>query len=205
MKFYSRKQRTNRSITGYAAALKLLAAEGEFRNFLTDALRDIFCIGIADVETQKKLRADKTPNLVEAVKLPLARETLSRNMQGLAASPANGRHKVNQPRLHSTVLSAHQTQQTWAIAFLLQLGVQGAFNNTGQDSLPKKSVATTAARKCHQCGREDHNSRNCRFKSDERRNCGKKGHLQAMCRSRRSSMTMAQRSYVPSCPGRLLL
>ena len=112
MKFYSRKQRPNKSVTGYAAVLKLLAAEGEFRNFLNDALRDIFCIGIADVETQKKLRADKTPNLVEAVKLPLARETLSRQMQGLAASPANGGHKVNQPRPHSTILSAHQTQQT---------------------------------------------------------------------------------------------
>jgi len=79
-------------------------------------------MGIADVETQKKLRADKTPNFVEAVKLPLARETLSRDMQGLAASPANGTHKVNQPRPHSTIVSAHQTQQT--IAFLLQGGFQ---------------------------------------------------------------------------------
>ena len=32
-KFYSRKQRTNKPITDYVAALKLLAAEGEFRNF----------------------------------------------------------------------------------------------------------------------------------------------------------------------------
>ena len=54
-KFYSRKQRTNESIMDYVAALKLLAAEGEFRNFLNDALRGIFCIGIADVKTQKKL------------------------------------------------------------------------------------------------------------------------------------------------------
>ncbi|WP_419623870.1 hypothetical protein, partial [Thiolapillus sp.] len=78
-KFYSRKQRTNESITDFVAALKLLAAEGEFGNFLNDALRDIFCIGIADVETQKKLRADKTPSFEEAVKLALARETLSRD------------------------------------------------------------------------------------------------------------------------------
>ena len=159
-------------------------------------------MGIADVETQKKLRADKTPNFVEAVKLPLARETLSRDMQGLAASPANGTHKVNQPRPHSTIVSAHQTQQTCG---RLHFCSKGGFNNTGQDSLPKQSAATTGARKCHRCGREDHDPRNCRFKSDECRNCGKKGHLQAMCRSRRSSMTMAQRSCVPSCPGRVLL
>lgn len=63
-----RKQRTSESIMHYVAALKLQAAEGELGNFL----RDIFCIRIADVETQKKLRADKTPSFAEA------RETLSR-------------------------------------------------------------------------------------------------------------------------------
>ena len=54
----------------------------------------------------------------------------------------------------------------------------------GRNSLPKQSAATTGARKCHRCGREDHNPRNFRFKSYECRNCGKKGHLQTLCRSR---------------------
>ena len=111
-KFYSKKQRNNESITGYVAALKSLAAEGKFGNVLNDALWNIFCIGIADVETQKKLQADKTPSFVEAVKLALARETLSMDMQGLAASPANGMHEVNQPHLRSTIVPAHQMQQT---------------------------------------------------------------------------------------------
>ena len=112
VKFYSRKQRTNESITDCVPALKLLAAEEEFRNFLNDALRGIFCIRTADVETQKKLRADKTPSFVEAVKLALARETLPRDMQGLTASPANGMHEVNQPRPHSAIVPAPRTQQT---------------------------------------------------------------------------------------------
>ena len=184
MKFrYSWKQRTNESNTDYVAALKLLAAEREFGNFLNDALRGIFSIGTADVETQKKLRADKTPSFVEAVKLALARETLSWDMQGLAAPPANGMHKIHQPRPHSTIVPAHRTQQTIARG-RFHFCFKGRWTNRGRNSLPKQSAATTGARKCHRCGREDHDSRNCRFKSYEYRNCGKKGHLQAMCRSR---------------------
>ena len=180
---YSWKQRTNESNTDYVAALKLLAAEREFGNFLNDALRGIFSIGTADVETQKKLRADKTPSFVEAVKLALARETLSWDMQGLAAPPANGMHKIHQPRPHSTIVPAHRTQQTIARG-RFHFCFKGRWTNRGRNSLPKQSAATTGARKCHRCGREDHDSRNCRFKSYEYRNCGKKGHLQAMCRSR---------------------
>ena len=182
-KFYSRKQRTNESITDFVAALKLLAAEGEFGNFLNDALRDIFCIGIADVETQKKLRADKTPSFEEAVKLALARETLSRDMQGLAASPANGMHKFNQPRARNTIPQAHRTQQTHARG-RFHSGFKGGWKNRSRDSFPQQSSATTGTRQCYRCGREDHDPRNCRFKSYECGVCRKKGHLQAMCRSR---------------------
>ena len=35
-------------------------------NFLNDALSEMFCIGIADVETQKKWRAGKTLSFAEA-------------------------------------------------------------------------------------------------------------------------------------------
>ena len=127
-----RKQRTSKSITHYVAALKLLAVEGELGNFL----RDIFCIGIADVETQKKLLADKMPRFAEA------RETLSRATQGFAASPAS--HARAAPLF---LYTGHNRRGRFHSCS------KGGLNNRGRYSLPKQSAAITGARKCHRCGR----------------------------------------------------
>ena len=146
VKFYcSRKQRTNESIMDYVAALKLLAAEGEIGKILNDDLTDIFSIGTADVETQKKLRADKMPSFAEAVKLTLARETLYWDMQGLAASPANGMHKIHQPCPCNTIVPAHRTQQTIARG-RFHFCFKGGWTNRGRNSLPKQSVTKFVSR-----------------------------------------------------------
>ena len=104
-------------------------------------------------------------------------------MQGFAASRANGMHKVDQPPPRSIIVPAHRTQQTKARGQFHSCS-KGGWKNSGRYSWPEQSAATTGARKCHRCGREDHDPRNCRFKSYECRNCGEKGHSQAMRRSR---------------------
>ena len=66
-------------ITDYVAGLKQLAAGCEFGNFVSEALRDIFVIGIQEVETQKKLRSEKDLTFQKAMEIPLSREALSRD------------------------------------------------------------------------------------------------------------------------------
>ena len=75
-------------------------------------LGTFFALGLLMLKLKRS--CEKPPSFEEAVKLALARETLSRDMQGLAASPANGMHKFNQPRARNTIPQAHRTQQTHA-------------------------------------------------------------------------------------------
>ena len=87
--------------------LKRLAAECEFDAFLDQALRDIFAIGIADSETQRKrkLREAKQLTFAKAVEIDLARESISRELNGTSdKNAAGGMHALG----HS---SSGQAQQ----------------------------------------------------------------------------------------------
>ena len=77
VRFYTRKQKDTESVTDFVSELKLLAAECEFDAFLDQALCDIFAIGIADRETQRKLREVKQLTFAKAVEIALACKSFS--------------------------------------------------------------------------------------------------------------------------------
>ena len=75
----------------------------------------------------------------------------------------------------------------WAIPFLLQ----GCFFTSKAKLVCQSSPQQhTGTRKCHWCGREDHDPRNCRFKSYECRNCSKKGTLTSHVQKQRYYMIL---------------
>lgn len=58
-KLYTRKQKVNEPIAEYVVALKHLAQSCSFGNFLADALRDAFIIGIHDQKIRKRLLSEE--------------------------------------------------------------------------------------------------------------------------------------------------
>ena len=93
-KFYKRTQGQNETIADFAAALQELAADSNFGDFLNQALRDIFIIGLRDIDTQRKLRSEKDISFKKALETALARETLSRELTG-RGMPIEAVHQVS--------------------------------------------------------------------------------------------------------------
>ena len=75
-RFYTRKQKDTESVTDFIAELKHLAAESEFDAFLDQVLHDIFAIGVADREAQRKLREVKQLTFAKVVEIALTRESI---------------------------------------------------------------------------------------------------------------------------------
>ena len=95
MRFYTRKQKDTESVTDFIAELKLLATECEFDAFLDRALHDIFAVGIADRETQRKLREVKQLTFAKAVEIAFMRESISGKLSGTSdKNTAGGMHAL---------------------------------------------------------------------------------------------------------------
>uniref|UniRef100_A0A1X7UFM7 CCHC-type domain-containing protein n=1 Tax=Amphimedon queenslandica TaxID=400682 RepID=A0A1X7UFM7_AMPQE len=60
---------------------------------------------------------------------------------------------------------------------------------TGVKDLGRENVYYNqqSEQKCYRCGHDGHRSVECQFRGDIFRKCGKKGHLQAVCRSQESN------------------
>lgn len=171
-KFYTRKQKDTESITDFVAELKLLAADCEFEAFLDQALRDIFALGVADRETQRKLREVKQLTFAKAVDIALARESISRELSGHTHSEASGVHALAFPRAGRAQRESRQHRGGRG---------RGASGRHSQ-SHGQQSTAGTGAGNCYRCG-QNHHASACRFKQAECHFCHKKGHLKSMCRN----------------------
>ena len=82
----------SKKYTGFIAELKLLAADSEFDAFLDQALCDIFAMGRADRETQRKLREVKQLTFAKAVDIAIARKSISRELSGTSNKRRSGRY-----------------------------------------------------------------------------------------------------------------
>ena len=108
-RFYTRKQKDTEGVTDFVVELKLLAPECEFDVFLDQALHDIFAMGTADSETQRKLREVKQLSFAKAVEIALVRKSISPELSGTSDKDAvGGTHALD----HS---SSGQVQQPWPV------------------------------------------------------------------------------------------
>ena len=110
VRFYTRKQKDTDGVTAdFVAELKFIAPECEFDAFLDQVLYDIFAMGTADSETQRKLREVKQLSFAKAVEIDLMRKSISPELSGTSDKDAVGSmHALD----HS---SSGQVQQPWPV------------------------------------------------------------------------------------------
>ena len=76
-RFYQRSQGLTETVLDYAAELRRLAISCEFGNFLDDALRDRFVVGLWNEQIQKSLLTEDGLNMARAVEIAQAKEAAS--------------------------------------------------------------------------------------------------------------------------------
>ncbi|KRX72969.1 hypothetical protein T06_10378 [Trichinella sp. T6] len=81
LRFHTRSQRPNESITEYVAALRNLSENCNFGNTLNDMLRDRLVGGIRDEVIQRGLLAEPNLTFDLAQKMAIAAETAQRNTE----------------------------------------------------------------------------------------------------------------------------
>ena len=91
--FYQRNQKSGENINNYVASLKALAGSCEFKDNLSEMLRDRFIQGISDSETQHFLLTDPKMTFDKAVEFAKGREAATKEVEGLGHSN-NLVHKV---------------------------------------------------------------------------------------------------------------
>ena len=167
-------------MTDYVAELKLLASDCEFDAFLEQVLRDVFAMGVADRETQRKMREVKNLTFAKAVELALARESLSREI-------ADSTNEQNAAGVHALTHSRSRRQWTQGRRSDSSRqdtgrGVQGQ-SSSGRSQGQHVKKKSTGARKCHRCGK-NHDASSCKYREYECHLCHRRGHLRSMCRSK---------------------
>jgi len=97
-RFYKRNQKDHEAIKDFVAAIRSLATDCQFGNFLDQALRDKLVIGLRDVEIQNKLLNEEDDLTFEAaVKIASSMEMTSRDARELQGATSSIK-TVNQVR-----------------------------------------------------------------------------------------------------------
>ncbi|XP_066955294.1 uncharacterized protein [Macrobrachium rosenbergii] len=104
-KFNRRRQGSDETISDYVAVLKNMSSTCQYGDFLNDALRDKFVVGIADVEVQRELLRKNDLSFAKAVELAVAFEMTKKSSRELRPfNVASGDDETLQ-RVMDTILS----------------------------------------------------------------------------------------------------
>ena len=93
-RFYQRRQKQDESVANFALALKNLAKDCVFGNFLTSALRDCFVIGLGDPRIQTKLLTEANLTFDAAMKIALSMEAANHQTIQLRQGEAEQIHQM---------------------------------------------------------------------------------------------------------------
>ena len=144
--FYQRNQKSGESISEYLASLRNLASRCQFKDFLSEALRDRLVCGLNSEATQKSLLAKDDLTLDKALETALSMEAAAKRTREL-----KGSHRAN------PVLKVEpQTPPAQPC------GRCGRGNHSS-------SACRFKGTKCHKCGKVGHIAPVCRSKPSQRR------------------------------------
>ncbi|XP_042143614.1 uncharacterized protein K02A2.6-like [Ixodes scapularis] len=157
-RFNQRSRLEHESVEDFILALKSLSRFCNFGTFLQSALRDRLVAGLRDEETQKELFAFAEEKLTFAAACKIARE------KEAAAKQTADMHKESKAvnAIHKKVSPPEN---------------RGHGRSTSHDH-----GSSTSLTSCYRCGNE-HEPRDCRFKTYRCKICYKTGHLRKMCRN----------------------
>ena len=169
-RFYQRDQRQGEAIVDYVAELRRRSRTCDFQTHLAEALRDRFVCGLRSSATRKKLLVMSKLTFEEAVITAKADELAVRDAEEVSGVTNNS------PRITDAPVHKVKTRK-------MNSSTQMAHN-----SAPLKP--------CFRCGGE-HSPADCRFKDAECRACGKKGHIQKVCRSKKTTCAPTSKTLPP--------
>lgn len=165
-KFYSRQRKPGESVATYLSELRRLAKTCKFDGNLSEMLRDKLVVGLGDGSIQRRLLQEKNLTLENATELALQTEAATKELQLLrqetTPSAGDAVHKVR----------------------------RGA--EPPQKSTPKKPAPTPASNSCYRCGKKTHEPSRCPFRTKDCFYCKKRGHTQAVCRSKQKAEKVQQ-------------
>lgn len=150
-KFHSRKQLETESVMQYSLALKKMAENCNFGNFLQTALRNQFVFGLRNTKMQQRMLEVEELTFDKAVQTAAAMELSSKGGDEL-------QEKVKKFEVHAIDRK-----------------------NNSKKSNNNDKVKFNSKNTCYRCGSSDHLANNCKHADKTCSLCGKVGHLRRVC------------------------
>ena len=161
-KFNTRIRAPGETIAAYVAALRELAEHCDYKDTLSDMLRDRLVCGVNHEVIQQKLMSTKNLTYTTALEFAQAIEAAEKNAQHVATNS-------NPPTPQTQ--GVHYTPAT-------------ASKSRPKGKNAKGSSSSQGSRlSCHRCG-GPHLATGCRFKEAVCYVCRKRGHIARVCRSK---------------------
>lgn len=177
-RFRQRRQETGENLMQYIAALKKLSKDCEFKETLTDNLRDQFVCGVSSDLIRQRLFSECNLTYAKALRLATSLEAAERDAAAV---------DLTAPNCGSDGTSAMHALRATTTAAAAGRGRGGSGGGSGGGGRFHKAqgmaaVASSPAqgRGCAACGGQ-HHSDGCRYKNFVCNSCRNTGHLKRVC------------------------
>lgn len=94
-KFWNRRQNPGEKVSQYLTELRKMSDSCNFGEFLNDALRDMFVIGLSDKAAQKKMLTETDLTIQKAYEMALSQETANREVEEIHGQGQEAVKKFN--------------------------------------------------------------------------------------------------------------
>lgn len=165
-RFRQRRQAAGESIVQYLAMLKKLAKDCEFKDTLTDNLRDQFVCGVNSDLIRQRLFSESDLTYAKALSLATALEAAERDAAAVDSTATSSSGTVG-----AVTSAVHALRATTAV---LGARFSGSARNSGAGPSAGRAIC------CKACGGQ-HQIDGCRFKEFVCSSCRNKGHLRRVC------------------------
>ncbi|XP_039762474.1 uncharacterized protein K02A2.6-like [Pararge aegeria] len=171
-KFRKRTQTVNETVAQFAAALKHLDRDCEFKDNLEENLRDQFVCGLSSESTRQRLFCEDSVTFTVAFKKAVALEAAANDAVVVEQRPAEGAVHAVQARGARAAVAVRGAAPRWrGEASSSRVRYSGYTNNRNR---PMNLL-------CACCGSREHTRLTCKYADWTCRICLKPGHLKRVC------------------------
>ncbi|XP_039757393.1 uncharacterized protein K02A2.6-like [Pararge aegeria] len=172
-KFRKRTQTVNETVAQFAAALKHLARDCEFKDNLEENLRDQFVCGLSSESTRQRLFCEDSVTFTVAFKKAVALEAAANDAAVVEQQAAEGAVHAVQARGARAAVAVRGAAPRWrGEASSSRVRYSGGYTNNRDRSIKLL---------CACCGSREHTRLTCKYADWTCRICLKPGHLKRVC------------------------